>query len=86
MKQILSLATLCAVLCLPTIGLAQSSDGDTNPVMKTPVLPCVAIPGATTGAGVHLPFPLGFAFSNAWTCWIVTAAADSDVTEVGRML
>lgn len=36
----------------------------------------VAIPGATTGAGVHLPFPLGFAFSNAWTCWIVTGAAD----------
>ena len=55
---------------------------NTAPGTDTPEF-SVAIPGATTGAGVHLDFPVGFAFSNAWTCWIVTGAADSDVTEVG---
>lgn len=183
MKQMLSLAILCAVLCLPIFSWAQSSDGDPNPVSKTPTLPCVvidvaalpaltigdiapcyvdtsgrlistlgtllntevpatvfryisvgttedkhtvkatagtifgllatntaatvafvkcendtsantapgtdtpefsvAIPGATTGAGNNSVIPIGFAFSNAWTCWIVTGKADSDVTEVG---
>ena len=55
---------------------------NTAPGTDTPEF-SAAIPGATTGAGFHFAFPVGFAFSNAWTCWIVTGAADSDVTEVG---
>lgn len=42
----------------------------------------MAIPGATTGAGFTTSFPVGFSFSTALTCWLVTGAADSDVAEV----
>ena len=42
----------------------------------------MAIPGATTGAGVTTSFPMGWSFSTALTCWLVTGAADSDVAEV----
>lgn len=42
----------------------------------------MAIPGATTGAGFTMNLPVGYAFSNALTCWVVTGVADSDVTEV----
>lgn len=42
----------------------------------------MAIPGATTGAGFTTSFPMGWSFSTALTCWLVTGAADSDVAEV----
>lgn len=42
----------------------------------------MAIPGATTGGGFTTSFPVGWSFSTALTCWIVTGAADSDVAEV----
>jgi hypothetical protein len=60
----------------------NDTSGNTTPGSETPELD-LAIPGATTGAGFHLPFPLGFAFSAGWTCWIVTGVADTDVAEVG---
>jgi hypothetical protein len=42
-----------------------------------------AIPGAAVGGPpLNAVFPLGFAFVNAWTCWIVTTAPDAGVTEV----
>lgn len=42
-----------------------------------------AIPGSTTGDGFVRSFgPNGAAFSTGLTCWFVTGAADSDVTEV----
>ena len=59
----------------------NDTSGNTAPGTDTPEF-SAAIPGATTGGGFHLPFPMGFAFSTAWTCWIVTGAADTDVTEV----
>ncbi len=42
----------------------------------------LAIPGATTGAGITFPFPVGAAFSTGLTCWLVTGAAENDVAEV----
>ena len=43
----------------------------------------VAVPGATTGAGLVANFgPSGLAFSTALTCWLTTGAADTDVAEV----
>lgn len=43
----------------------------------------MAIPGATTGAGYTATFgPAGVAFSTGLTCWLVTGAAETDVTEV----
>ena len=60
----------------------NDTSANTTPGSETPELD-LAIPGATTGAGFHLDFPLGFAFSNAWTCWVVTGVADTDVAEVG---
>jgi len=43
----------------------------------------MAIPGATTGAGFTASFgDVGWTFSTALTCWLVTGAADSDVAEV----
>lgn len=55
--------------------------GNTAPGTDTPELR-IAIPGATTGAGFSTTFPVGYSFSNALTCWVVTGAADSDVAEV----
>jgi hypothetical protein len=55
---------------------------NTDPGTDTPEFR-FAIPGATTGAGFVGPLgPTGVDFSTALTCWIVTGAADSDVTEV----
>lgn len=42
----------------------------------------LAIPGATTGAGITFAFPVGMDFDTALTCWLVTGAAESDVAEV----
>lgn len=42
----------------------------------------LAIPGATTGGGINISFPVGAAFSTGLTCWLVTGAAESDVAEV----
>lgn len=55
--------------------------GNTSPGSETPELD-LAIPGATTGAGITFSFPVGFQFSTALTCWLVTGAADTDVAEV----
>lgn len=56
--------------------------GSTTPGTTTVFLG-LAIPGATTGAGFTANFgPSGIAFSTGLTCWLVTGAADSDVTEV----
>ncbi len=56
--------------------------GSTTPGTTTVFLG-LAIPGATTGAGFTTNFgPSGVAFSTGLTCWLVTGAADSDVTEV----
>ncbi len=54
----------------------------TAPGTDTPELD-LAIPGATTGAGITFSFPRGVAFSTAITCWVVTGEAQSDVAEVG---
>jgi hypothetical protein len=43
----------------------------------------LAIPGATTGAGITFNFPRGFAFSVGIKCWITTGEAYSSVAEVG---
>lgn len=43
----------------------------------------IAVPGATTGAGIAPSFPVdGIPFSTGLTCWIVTGAAETDVAEV----
>lgn len=42
----------------------------------------LAVPGATTGGGINISFPVGAAFSTGLTCWIVTGAAEADVAEV----
>lgn len=42
----------------------------------------LAIPGATTGAGINMSFPVGAAFATGATCWLVNGAAESDVSEV----
>jgi hypothetical protein len=42
----------------------------------------LAIPGATTGAGITFQFPVGAAFSVGLTCWLVTGTAEADVAEV----
>jgi hypothetical protein len=54
---------------------------NTAPGTDTPELR-LAIPGNAAGAGVTTTFPVGYSFSVALTCWLVTGAADSDVTEV----
>ncbi len=43
----------------------------------------LAIPGATTGAGITFSFARGLVFSVGIKCWIVTGEAYSDVAEVG---
>lgn len=54
---------------------------NTAPGSETPELD-LAIPGQTGGAGFTTTFPLGYSFSTALTCWLVTGAADTDVAEV----
>jgi hypothetical protein len=54
---------------------------NTAPGSETPELD-IEIPGNTAGAGIVIPFPVGYTFSNALTCWIVTGEAQSDVAEV----
>lgn len=54
---------------------------NTAPGSETPELD-LAIPGNTGGAGFSATFPMGFTFSTALTCWLVTGAADTDVAEV----
>ena len=53
----------------------------TAPGTDTPEF-SIAIPGSASGAGVEATFPVGFAFANALTCWLVTGAAITDVAEV----
>lgn len=60
---------------------ANAVAGSTTPGTTTPVTD-LAIPGNTAASGFTIPFPRGFAFSTALTCWIVTGAADTDVAEV----
>ena len=59
----------------------NDTTGGTAPGTDTPEFR-LAIPAATTGSGFTTAFPQGGAFSTAWTCWLVTGAADSDVAEV----
>ena len=53
----------------------------TTPGTTTPIID-LAIPGATVGAGITFAFPVGLSFSTGLTCWFVTGAADTDLTEV----
>lgn len=53
----------------------------TTPGTSTPILR-MAIPGAATGGGFSITYPVGVSFTTGLTCWIVTGAADSDVAEV----
>jgi hypothetical protein len=53
----------------------------TTPGTDTPEID-LAIPGQTTGSGITFSFPVGYSFSTGLTCWLVTGAADTDVTEV----
>jgi hypothetical protein len=63
------------------IRCENDTAANTTPGSETPELD-LAIPGATTGAGITFSFPVGFSFSTALTCWLVTGAADTDVAEV----
>ena len=63
------------------IKCEDDTAANTAPGTDTPELG-LAIPGATTGAGITFSFPVGWSFTNALTCWLVTGAADSDVAEV----
>lgn len=60
---------------------ANLTAANTTPGTSTPILD-LAIPGQAAGAGFTSTFPVGFAFSTALTCWMVTGAADTDVAEV----
>lgn len=53
----------------------------TTPGTSTPILR-MAVPGATTGGGFTITYPVGISFTTGLTCWLVTGAADSDVAEV----
>jgi len=72
-----SAATVAYLRC------ANLTAANTSPGSST-VFWGMAIPGATTGAGVVANFgPMGIAFSTALTCWVVGGKAESDVAEVG---
>lgn len=80
-----TLWSISATNVAATVAFLKCEDdtaANTAPGTDTPEFRA-AIPGATTGGGFHMSFPRGLAFANAWTCWIVEGAADSDVTEVG---
>lgn len=53
----------------------------TTPGTSTPILR-MAVPGAATGGGFTITYPVGISFTTGLTCWLVTGAADSDVAEV----
>ncbi len=63
------------------IRCENDTSANTTAGSETPEID-LAIPGATTGAGITFSFPVGYSFSTALTCWVVTGAADTDVTEV----
>lgn len=72
-----SAATVAYLRC------ANLTAANTTPGTST-VFWGMAIPGATTGAGVVANFgPMGIAFSTALTCWVVGGKAETDVAEVG---
>jgi hypothetical protein len=41
------------------------------------------IPGATTGAGMVVTFPMGVSYTTALTCWLATGEAVTDATDPG---
>ncbi|MEQ1844633.1 MAG: hypothetical protein ABL983_03530 [Nitrospira sp.] len=59
----------------------NATTANTTPGTSVPEID-LAVPGATTGAGITLQFPVGMSFDTALTCWLVTGAAESDVAEV----
>lgn len=62
---------------------ANLTAANTTPGTST-VFYGLAVPGATTGAGITANFgSMGVAFSTALTCWVVTGKAETDVAEVG---
>ena len=63
------------------IRCADNTAAGTTPGTTTPIID-LAIPGAAAAAGITFPFPVGLQFSTGLTCWFVTGAADTDVTEV----
>jgi len=60
---------------------SNATAGNTTPGTTTGVID-LAIPGAATGAGLAVQFPVGFAFSTALTCWISSDVAFSGITDV----
>lgn len=56
----------------------NDTSANTAPGTDTPEIRVVLPPN---GQSVSLDYPMGLTFTNALTCWIVTGAADSDVTE-----
>ena len=59
----------------------NATAANTTPGTSVPEID-LAVPGATTGAGITLAFPVGLSFDTALTCWLVTGAAENDVAEV----
>jgi hypothetical protein len=59
----------------------NATAANTTPGTSVPEID-LAVPGATTGAGITLNFPVGMSFDTALTCWLVTGAAENDVAEV----
>lgn len=80
--QVYSITATNTAATVAYLKCENDTSGNTSPGSETPEFR-QAIPGATTGAGFHDTFPVGWVFSTALTCWIVTGAADSDVEEVG---
>jgi hypothetical protein len=78
LHSILATNTAAAVAFLKC---ENDTAANTAPGTDTPEFR-LAIPGATTGAG-FIAANVDWPFATAWTCWIVTGAADSDVAEVG---
>lgn len=76
--QVSNSAATVAYLRCANLTAANTTPG------TSPVFWGMAVPGATTGAGITANFgPTGIAFSTALTCWVVTGKAESDVAEVG---
>lgn len=72
-----SAATVAYLRCANQVA-ASTTPGTTT------VFWGMAVPGATTGAGVVANFgPMGIAFSTGLTCWVVGGKAETDVAEVG---
>ena len=60
---------------------ADATAAGTTPGTTTPVID-LAVPGNTAGSGFTVALPGGMTFTTALTCWFVTGAASTDVTEV----